>query len=198
METLRRRICHAECVYAVSALSEVGIVSRPDLDVMTHGVLVGRAVSWLKKTKRCCPVLREFRSAASEIPDAIGWRYHRSIVVECKVSVSDFRAEANKPSARGNRQVGLYKYYMTPRGLLNLARTELPDKCGLLEYDGSVVRIIREAEIRDTSWESEMQILVSVLRRVHARVGNIQDFSTKYSLEELKSMLRMPPWLGRV
>jgi hypothetical protein len=42
---------------------------------MTHEQLVRHACSWLRRTERCCIVLREASHLGlSEIPDAIGWR----------------------------------------------------------------------------------------------------------------------------
>lgn len=66
---------------------------------LTHKELCDRAAAWLRANRRCDPVLTKVASCA-EIPDAIGWssnyRYRGSIVVECKTSRSDFRADKQK------------------------------------------------------------------------------------------------------
>ena len=65
----------------------------------THDSLCDRAARWLSGTMRCNPVLNRCASAC-EVPDAIGWasmwNHHGSIVVECKISVGDWRADAYK------------------------------------------------------------------------------------------------------
>jgi hypothetical protein len=137
---------------------------------MTHGVLVGRAVRWLRGTKGCHAVLREFVSGAGEIPDAIGWRGSRSIVVECKVSLADYYADRSKPSHRAKNLMGWQRYYLTPPGLVDPARHTLPEGFGLLEYDGRVVHVIREAQGRVRDERSEVAMLVSVARRVELRL----------------------------
>jgi len=77
--------------------------------VTAHTDLVRRAVAWLRRgvpqplseVRLCCmPVFGEITTAASETPDAIGWAHGCSIVVECKVSRADFRADMRKVHAR--------------------------------------------------------------------------------------------------
>jgi len=73
---------------------------------MTHDDLVEIARNWLWNAKKgpegtgwkhvpCKVVLTELVSGM-EIPDAIGWHSGRSILIECKTSVSDFKADAKK------------------------------------------------------------------------------------------------------
>src|SRR4051812_16335771 len=69
----------------------------------THESLRKFAVKWLSASQRCSVVLSELVSAAAETPDAVGWRFGSSILVECKVSRSDFHANKNKPSVRSER-----------------------------------------------------------------------------------------------
>ena len=59
----------------------------------------------------------------------------QSVVVECKISRSDFLADANKPF-RQNPEDGLAsrRFYMVPAGIL--AREDLPKYWGLLECKG--------------------------------------------------------------
>lgn len=65
---------------------------------MTHSDLVILAAIWLRKHHRCSVVLTEIVSRSDIIPDAIGWRVDGrwSVLVECKVSRSDFRRDRSK------------------------------------------------------------------------------------------------------
>jgi hypothetical protein len=66
---------------------------------MTHGQLCEAATRWLTGTMRCNIALSGIASTA-EIPDAIGWstsgKNYGSLVVECKMSLSDFRVNKKK------------------------------------------------------------------------------------------------------
>ena len=99
---------------------------------MTHDELVERAARWLRVDCRCGLIATEPASTAEETPDAIGWRYGRTTLVECKTSRGDFRADATKPFRRdGARGMGDRRYYLTPPGLLR--PEELPAGWGLVE-----------------------------------------------------------------
>lgn len=73
-----------------------------------------------------------------EVPDAIGFRYtgavnsleDGTVLVECKVSRSDFFADSSKPH-RYSGGVGNWRYYMAPEGVIRL--DDLPPKWGLIE-----------------------------------------------------------------
>ncbi|HEX9959843.1 MAG TPA: hypothetical protein VGB00_02855, partial [Pyrinomonadaceae bacterium] len=82
----------------------------------THAELVAIAREWLK-THHCSVVVSEITSAASEQPDAIGWRGGNSILIECKVSRSDFLADRKK-SFREHLEMGMgdYRYFLAPVG----------------------------------------------------------------------------------
>ena len=80
---------------------------------MTHHELTLRAEKWLLNTKRCNFVLREFVCCSFEIPDAIGWKYGGSYLVECKTSRLDFKADEKKIfRQRLELGMGNYRYYM--------------------------------------------------------------------------------------
>lgn len=132
------------------------------LSRLTHAQLVSRAARWLRNTRRCSVVMVETGCWLTQIPDAIGWDWRgRSIAVECKVSVADFRADAHKT----NPPIGRRRFFMTPPWLLT-ARA-LPDGHGLLEVHGRRVRVIREATMRvGYSSAIELPLLVAEIRRV--------------------------------
>lgn len=109
---------------------------------MTHKELVGVAARWLRDKRRCGVVLTE--KGTNEICDAIGWtdlrRFPRSIVVECKVSETDFKADQRKPHRRDPWWgLGMERWYLTPRGLLweHVVSPSWPERWGLLELTES-------------------------------------------------------------
>jgi hypothetical protein len=142
---------------------------------LTHAELVARAERWLRNTRRCGVVLCEPAGAPKEQPDAIGWRgttFHVSIAVECKVSRSDFLADARKPvRIRPGLGVGRLRYYLVPTGLVG--PDEVPAGWGLLHADARCIRVAREASRWGTDQEgygaalrAELGILLSELRKV--------------------------------
>src|SRR5581483_6986705 len=102
---------------------------------MTHQKLVQRAVMWLRRNG-CGVVLSEQSCASGETPDAIGWkRGCHSVMVECKISRSDFLVDRQKPfRIRGEKGMGCERFYLTPAFLI--AAHELPSGWGLLEIRG--------------------------------------------------------------
>ena len=155
---------------------------------LTHTELVARAARWLRysariqdswtgnpngeRQVRCGVVFAEMVSAAGETPDAIGWFNcgQCSILMECKVSRSDFFADQKKSFRRWPQYgVGRYRYYMTPPGLLKVE--EVPDKWGLLEANGCQVRVVKIAQAFDEySVAREVNMMFSGLRRVQVEV----------------------------
>src|SRR5438445_758275 len=86
---------------------------------MTHAQLVTKAVHWLRRY-RCGVVLSEQACVSGEMPDAIGWkRACHSVLVECKVTRSDFLADRAKPFRMKPEQgVGSERFYLVPAGLV--------------------------------------------------------------------------------
>ena len=131
---------------------------------MTHDALIERTVRWLRNTQRCRYVLTEAWTRG-EIPDAIGWRRGTSIVVECKVSMADFRADRRKPW-REARGLGRLRYYLTPPGLL--MPDCLPALWGLLECHPKQLRRVRRAREMPIGWwnyHAELDLLARRLAR---------------------------------
>lgn len=132
--------------------------------VMTHAELVAVAARWLR-TMRCGVVLTERASVAAEIPDAIGWKYGASHLVECKVSLRDFRRDANKPWRKDGMGMGVYRWYLTPPGLLTDVYSL--GQWGLVEWDGRRCMVRHQAGRRERVdfAAGEVHLLVSELRR---------------------------------
>lgn len=142
---------------------------------MTHAEMVKRAEKWLRNSCRLekprrvcrCPVVICESVAASESPDAIGYLFGgiHTVVVECKVSVSDFRADQKKvPRQHPALGMGTYRYYLTPPGLLRAE--QIPDNWGLLEAHSRTVRVVKYAvEFPERHKANEMRLLFSLARR---------------------------------
>jgi hypothetical protein len=132
---------------------------------VTHGELVDRAAKWLRGTLGCGVVLTERFSVAVETPDAIGWKYGESHLVECKVSRADFHADAKKPWRQPGMGMGCYRWYLTPVGLLT--PQDIPAEWGWIEAAPRRCAVRQQATRRDRVdfGAGEVHLLVSELRR---------------------------------
>jgi len=120
---------------------------------MPHAELVERTGRWLRNTKKCKLVILEPKPwNCDEHVDAIGWTpYGNSIVVECKVSRADYKADWRKLWRKSTIGMGFEKYYLTPPHLLWPAGyTGTPNFCGagLLEIRWRCVHVVCEATPR--------------------------------------------------
>jgi hypothetical protein len=147
---------------------------------MTHAQLVDRAIRWLR-AYRCGMVLSEQACASGEMPDAIGWKQAcHSVLVECKVSRSDFLQDRQKPfRLKSEKGVGSERFYLTPENLVKLE--ELPSGWGLLQYHRGRVEMLKpSAKNMRTAmgFRYEMNLLLASLRRVEVRIEpqSITDF----------------------
>lgn len=147
---------------------------------MTHAQLVEKAVRWLR-AYRCGVVLSEQTCASGEMPDAIGWKSAcHSVLVECKVTRSDFLADRSKPfRLKAARGVGCERFYIVPAGLVD--KEEVPVGWGLLELvRGKIeMRSPSAKNLRSAyGFRCEMNLLLASLRRVEVRIEpqSITDF----------------------
>lgn len=150
---------------------------------MTHDDLVQRAARWLRNSAiipafrvgltrkvQCGVVLTEYTSSISESPDAIGWFDcgRLSILIECKVSRSDFLADRNKyfrDERHAKFGIGAYRYYFTSPGIVK-SNLELPPAWGLLETIGRKVFLRNLAEQQERDPIREMALLWSECRKI--------------------------------
>ena len=133
----------------------------------THKKLVRRMANWLKYTKRMTVVISELSTQSGETPDVIGWvgSLAGSVLIECKISKSDFRADSKKWFRRHEEYgIGDQRYIAAPKGLLQI--NEIPDGWGFLEAGNRSIREIRPAESKQANKRSECVILMSALRRL--------------------------------
>lgn len=92
---------------------------------LTHKRLCELAQAWLerpngKRGPGCQFAFAETAElGAKEIPDAIGFRYDGSVLVECKTSRSDFIADKAKTFRIATHEgMGVYRYFMAPAGII--------------------------------------------------------------------------------
>lgn len=168
---------------------------------MNHADVVEKAGWWLRERMRCCPVLLEPRyGSPAECPDAIGWRYGNSVVVEAKASRSDFLADKAKPHRKGGWGMGLRRYYMAPRGIV--FPDEIPEGWGYLELRGKGtgrVHKILEAPLRDLAPEDvreEFKLLIGALANVQYRARGVILEDSRHAAANLGPNARAEYWRG--
>ncbi len=129
----------------------------------------------------------EVSTSASYQPDAIGWRYGSDVlVVEVKVSRSDYRADADKVAHRAGRIPGKRRWYCTPKGLI--MPSELREGWGLVEVhehasgDPAKRRLVTKVDAPRVEGhrDEEMRIASSIMRRL-ADGGTIDEATGRLS-----------------
>jgi len=141
---------------------------------MTHAELVRLAEDWLRVNYRCGIVLSEQTADGCEVPDVIGWkRQCRSVVIECKVSRTDFFSDQAKAARqRPETGMGCERFFLAPRSLVK--PEELPKGWGLLECFRRKIemraRPPRQSQRSNIGLMAEMDLLLASLRRVEVRI----------------------------
>uniref|UniRef100_A0A6H1ZWI8 Uncharacterized protein n=1 Tax=viral metagenome TaxID=1070528 RepID=A0A6H1ZWI8_9ZZZZ len=153
-------------------MKQLSLLSGKMEKTMTHDELVSRAKKWLKNTFHCRVVLSELvaYTMSGETPDAIGWINGRSILVECKATKNDFKADEKKRSRlNGMPALGDWRFYLTPPGLI----VKPKDGWGLYEVHGRRIIYISGEKYTNCGQSpfesdkgSEIAMLVSALARM--------------------------------
>jgi hypothetical protein len=143
---------------------------------MTHDDLVKRGVNWLRNNQvsemRFPIVLPEYKCYANSIPDVIGLNHHITAVIECKVSKADYLADYHKGHRHHLFQLGSYRYYLCPAGLIE--PSEVNGGWGLLYCHQYKITIKKESErfpIEQTR-PQEYQVMYSLIRRLTSLDGH--------------------------
>jgi len=135
---------------------------------MTHKQAVRRIGNWLKNSRqpRCNIVVAELSTMCHETPDVIGFHgAGGSILVECKVSRSDFLSDKTK-SFRNYPEFGMgdVRYFAAPPSII------FPDddlgNWGQLEIREHQIRVVREPKPQAACKRSEVKLLMSAIRRL--------------------------------
>jgi hypothetical protein len=132
----------------------------------THNELVLRACQWLR-ARGCKVVMAEPGLLHNMSPDALGWESLKEThQIECKISRADFKADSEKrhKTWRDEHQLGLFRWFMTPRGLVQ--PSELPQGWGLLEVTGQKVFVVVRAAKLKHDEHTELGMLFRALSRV--------------------------------
>ena len=146
--------------------------AEKESNFITHAQLVERSKKWLEKHGgkfACGVVLAEYRCYSPEIPDVIGFNHRHSILIECKVSRTDFKADKKKPCRRHIKQLGSLRYYLT---LPHVAcAKDIDNGWGLLYATDNRIIEVKKSEYfgGDSVKAAEWSILYSVARRLNLR-----------------------------
>jgi len=162
---------HAGCGDEPEEPDDDGLFELPG--PMTHAEVVQRAVRWLRGHHECRTVFAEIVTYERVNPDAIGFRKVAgssrawSVLVEAKISRSDFRADRDKIIHRlPDSCPGQERWYLTPPGLVRAE--EVPPGWGLAECGKRSVRIVVPAPKGEPVMErahADMGIMLAALRR---------------------------------
>lgn len=116
--------------------------------------------------------------------DVFGWNYWATVLIEVKVSRSDFLADAKKSFRQQPEEgVGAFRYYCSPEGLIT--EVDLPDKWGLLWEKDGVITVVKDAERQQQNAQGEITILASIMRRegVKPRLFDYRKQNNEYEAE---------------
>lgn len=148
------------------------------MNLITHNQLVKQAKKWLEKAHggkfACGVVLAEYNCTLPEVPDIIGFNCRRSILIECKVSRADFKADKCKLHRHYLNGLGNLRYFLT---LPNVACPEdIKNGWGLLYATDKRIIELKESEYfsDDGIKAREWAILYSIVRRLNLR-GLLKD-----------------------
>ena len=142
---------------------------------MSHDELVEAGRRWLLHEYRnysrcdgrgaCSLVITEMVTGCRETPDVLGFFTGGSVLIECKMSKSDFVADSKKVFRRYVEMgMGMYRYFLAPKGLLS--EKDLPSDWGLLEYNGGKVFLKVHSNRFQNNHKAEISVLVSTMRRL--------------------------------
>ena len=149
---------------------------------LSHQFLVERAARWLANSMSCPVVITEMAGQTEE-PDAIGWTTGGgSILVECKTSKSDLKADLWKPGRRTPSRFGVgdRRYYLVPKELLQYTMDNKPEGWGVLVAYKTRVEIKEDATMVSANKAREMSMLISSLRRLAGEKQPLTGMNIKY------------------
>lgn len=131
----------------------------------THRELCEIAERWLLGSQRCRVAIAEPNCIVTdEQPDAIGFSGEKSVLVEAKTSLNDFRANLKKPfRVYPQKGMGQARYYICEPGII--IENDLPERWGLLHVlPGGRVRIVRYSRhFPEANYAAERRLLTACL-----------------------------------
>lgn len=134
-----------------------------------HSNLCVLAGNWLRQSGRISPPACKFTavemvSMNQETPDVFGFNSWVTVLIEVKVSRSDFFADRKK-YFRIHPEIGMggLRFYCCPEGLIK--PEEIPENWGLLyEIDGKIKKI-KDAKYQENDLKAALTFMYSILRR---------------------------------
>lgn len=157
----------------------------------SHSFLVDIGAVWLHKKAsniyyRCQFVCKEFNAqGTNEIPDIFGLRPNNNVLIEVKVSRSDFLHDFKKDGRNDEKlQLGNYRFYLVPKNLVK--PDEIPNKWGLLEFDGKDIEMAKKPEKVEGCDYAASAIYYSILRRTNKY--QVFDFKKKTEKDNNKNI----------
>lgn len=173
-------------------------IANPQYNIK-HNVLVKRATKWV--SRKYYLAIPEFRSIKQvESPDVIGFQEYNSVIIECKSSYSDFRADQFK-RFRIEHEMGMgdLRYYFSPPGVIPVS--ELPNGWGLLYWRGGLghVQEIVKSAVFKSDKRKEFMLLTSIVSRLYTgEFSNvIVDGASIIEPEELNSVDLLPKFVRK-
>lgn len=159
-----------------------------------HKELCERGKNWLKKSFGCQVAFAELDTISGEQPDCFGVRHGLTVLIEVKVSRSDFLADRKKPWRKEGEGMGQLRYFLAPKGLLST--DDMPLGWGLIEATNKQLKIVKgvnpkkddlypytlkklhsEFYFNDRNGFAEIYALNSIIRKVEIMIGDVQTFT---------------------
>lgn len=140
-----------------------------------HYQLCCLGAKYLKSRKNAEPfelpnkyVAVELVTLTAENPDIWATNGYHTTLVEVKTSHADFLADQKKwvrsdTADIADKCLGNFRYYLCPQGVIS--KNELPDKWGLLVYDGRSITKVKPAKYQKSSTDAELLVITSIMRR---------------------------------
>lgn len=141
-----------------------------------HYRLCCEGAKWMRKQEwgTYHTVAVELCTVNVENPDVWGTTGFKSMLIEVKTSRADFLKDKKKIFRTDDEEYRKYalgnkRYYLVPKGMVTIE--ELPTHLGLLEWDGSGISKIKEADEVICENMGEVAMLCSIMRREGVRKG---------------------------
>ena len=125
----------------------------------------------------------ELVTLTAENPDIWATNGYHTTLVEVKTSRADFLADQKKwvrsfAAEQADKCLGNYRYYLCLEGIITL--DEVPEKWGLLVYDGKKIVKVKNAKYVKSSTDAELLVLTSIMRRcgIKQQIFNFRNYET--------------------
>ena len=133
----------------------------------------------------------ELNVTGAENPDVWGYDGYSTVVIEVKVSHSDFKSDQKKMwrNVVPEHQAGNNRWYLCPEGIIK--HDELPDGWGLLYWDGKRIYPVVAPVPRMQGCHADLRMLYSLMFR-EKMTGRIFDYRGRPSTIQPKTINGIP------